>query len=163
MIYQVLFFVHLLGLALFLLGHGTSVIFSMALPRERDPERLRAMLDLSLTSLPLNYLGLVLLLGAGIWLGFIGQFWGQGWLWTSLVLLVALTAFMMFMGVTYFSKVREAVGLKPYRRTGQVALGPVAAPAELDRLLSAPQPRLTGMVGGVGLLLILGLMIFKPF
>lgn len=163
MTYQIAFFLHLLGLALFLIGHGTSIFFSFAMPRERSPERLRAMLDLSLSSVPLNYLGLVLLLGGGIWLGFIGQFWSQGWIWVSLLLLVGTAGFMMFMGVTYFSKVREAVGLQPYRRSDQVTLGQVASPEALEALLSSPKSHLTGLIGGVALLLILWLMIFKPF
>lgn len=156
-------FAHLLGLTLFLIGHGVSMFFSMTLRTERNPDRLRAGLDLSLMGLIANYLGLVLLIGSGIWLGFAGGFWGQGWLWTSIVILVLLMGFMMFMGVTYFSRIRTAVGLQPYRSTRQVTLGPVASPEELDRLLTGPQARITSIVGFVGLLALLVLMIFKPF
>jgi len=163
MAYEIALFAHLIGVAMFLVAHGVSVFFAFALARERNPERIRAILDLSLGSLGVNYLGLLLLIGAGIWLGFMGQFWSEGWIWTSLVLLVVIAAFMIFMGVTYFGKVREAVGLQRYRRTGQVELGPIASPDALNRLLSQPQPHLTGFVGGLGLLVILVLMVFKPF
>jgi len=68
--FQYLIFAHLLGLTLFLIGHGLSMFFSMTLRAERNPDRLRAGLDLSLMGLIANYLGLVLLIGSGIWLGF---------------------------------------------------------------------------------------------
>ncbi len=163
MIYQYLLLAHLLGLALFLIGHGVSMVFSETLRRERDPVRLRATLDLSLSGLAANYLGLLLLIGSGIWLAFAGGFWGQGWLWTAIAILVFEIGLMIFMGVTYFGRVRTAVGLQPYRRTGQVPLGPVASPEALDRLLSAPQPRITMGLGLLGLLALIVLMVLKPF
>ena len=69
MVYQYLLLAHLLGFSLFLIGHGVSMFFSAALRRERNPDRLRALLDLSLSSLIANYLGLLLLIASGIWLG----------------------------------------------------------------------------------------------
>lgn len=161
--YQYLLLAHLLGFALFLIGHGVSMVFVDALRRERDPDRLRALLDLSLSGLVPNYLGLLLLIGSGIWLGFAGGFWSQGWIWTAVVVLVFELALMIFMGVTYFGRVRTAVGLQPYRRTGQVPLGPVAAPEEIDRLLRQPQPRITMGLGLLGLLILIVLMVLKPF
>ena len=161
--YQYLLLAHLLGFALFLMGHGVSMFFAAALRRERNVDRLRALLDLSLSSLVVTYLGLLLLIASGIWLGVAGGFWGQGWIWTAIAILVIEMALMMFMGVTYFGRVRKAVGLQPYRRTGQVPLGPVASPEDLDRLLSGPQPRIVTGVGFIGLLALIALMVLKPF
>jgi len=160
--YQYLLLAHLLGFALFLIGHGVSMFFSAALRRERNADRLRAILDLSLSSLIANYLGLLLLIVSGIWLGFAGGFWGQGWIWTAIVILVLEMALMIYMGVTYFGRVRTAVGLQPYRRTDQVPLGPIASPQELERLLSGPQPRIITGVGVLGLLALVALMVLKP-
>ena len=161
--YQYLLLAHLLGFALFLIGHGVSMFFAAALRRERNVDRLRGLLDLSLSGLVATYLGLLLLIGSGIWLGFVGGFWGQGWIWTAVIILVIEMALMMFMGVTYFGRVRTAVGLQPYRRTGQVPLGPVASPEELNRLLSGPQPGITTAIGFLGLLALIALMVLKPF
>lgn len=161
--YRYLLFAHLLGFALFLLGHGVSMFFSAALRRERSPDRLRAILDLSLSSLIANYLGLLLLVASGIWLGFAGGFWGQGWIWTAIVILVLEMALMIYMGVTFFGRVRTAVGLQPYRRTDQVPLGPVASADELERLLSGRQPGIVMGLGVLGLLALLALMVLKPF
>ena len=161
--YQYLLFAHLLGLALFLIGHGVSMFFTQALRRERQPDRLRAILDLSLSGLGLNYLGLVLLIGSGIWMGVAGGFFAQGWIWTAIAVLLVVMATMIYLGVTFFSPLRVAVGLQPYRQTGQVTLGPVASPEELNRLLSGRQPGIATGVGIVGLLALLVLMVFKPF
>lgn len=161
--YQYLLFAHLLGFALFLIGHGVSMFFAAALRRERNPDRLRALLDLSLSSLVANYLGLLLLIASGIWLGFAGGFWGQGWIWTAIAILVLEMAVMIYMGVTYFGRIRTAVGLQPYRQTSQVPLGPVASPEALDRLLSGPQSRIIMAVGVLGLLALIVLMVLKPF
>jgi len=161
--YQYLLLAHFLGFALFLIGHGVSMFFAAALRRERNVDRLRALLDLSLSSLIANYVGLLLLIASGIWLGFAGMFWGQGWIWTAIAILVAEMALMIVMGVTYFGRVRTAVGLQPYRRTNQVPLGPVASPEDLDRLLSGPQSRIIMGVGVLGLVALMTLMVLKPF
>jgi len=161
--YQYLVLAHLLGFALFLMGHGVSMFFAAALRRERNVDRLRALLDLSLSSLIATYLGLLLLIASGIWLGFAGSFWGQGWIWTAIAILIAEMALMIFMGVTYFGRIRSAVGLQPYRRTGQVPLGPVASADELDRLLSGPQSHIVTGLGLLGLVALIALMVLKPF
>lgn len=160
---QYLLLAHLLGLALFLLAHGVSMFLVVALRRERNPDRLRALLDLSLMSVPVSYVGLLLIVASGIWLGFVGGYWGQGWIWTAIVVLVATIVFMGAMGSIYFGKLRVAVGLQPSRRTSQVTLGPVAPAAELDALLAKPQPGLTMIVGLLGLLILVWLMVLKPF
>jgi hypothetical protein len=72
-------------------------------------------------------------------------------------------AVMIFMGLTYFGPLRTAVGLQPYRTAAQVPLGPVASPAEIERLLASPKPGITMGVGVLGLLVLVGLMVFKPF
>jgi uncharacterized membrane protein len=161
--YRYLLLAHLLGFALFLIGHGVSMFFTAALRRERHPDRLRALLDLSLSSLVANYLGLLLLIVSGIWMAFAAGFWGQGWIWTAIVILVLEMALMIFMGVTYFGRIRTAVGLQPYRSTRQVPLGPVASPDELDRLLRGRQPGIVMGVGLLGLIALVALMVLKPF
>jgi small-conductance mechanosensitive channel len=163
MIYELLLFTHLIGLALFLMAHGAAVFLSVSLGRERAPERLRAMLDLSMSSLVASYAGLLLLIASGVTLGFMGQFWSAGWIWASLLVLIGMMLFMMYMGMTYFSKIRRAVGLLPYRRTHQVELGPEASPEDIEKLLTSARLPITAVVGGLGLLVLIGLMVLKPF
>src|SRR5205807_2745557 len=82
---------------------------------EREPERVRALLDLSSSSLTSAYIGLLLLLAAGIAAGFAGGWWGRLWIWSSLVLLVLIAVAMYPLGSQYYARVRHAVGLRTYQ------------------------------------------------
>lgn len=161
--YVYIVFLHIAGVFLFLLGHGGSANVAFQLKRERNPDRIRALLDLSVWSYWGVYVGLLLLLISGIIAGFMGNHWGRGWIWVSIVLLVAIFVAMSVLGSMYYGKVRTAVGLQPYRRTDQVVLGTVASEAELGALLSTSRPWLLTAIGVGGLLIILWLMMFKPF
>jgi hypothetical protein len=161
--YNYLLLGHLLGVVIFVSGHGISMALIALMRRERNVDRLRAMLDMSLGGLFATYGGLLLTIGFGIWLGFAGGWWGAGWLWTSIAILVGIMALMMYMGVSYFSRIREAVGLQPYRFTGSVTLGPVASEAELAALLMSPKAGLTQSLGTLALIALLVLMVLKPF
>ena len=161
--YNYLVLAHVLGVVIFAAGHGIAMAMAAMLRRERSAERLRAMLDMSLGGLFATYGGLLLIIISGVWLGFEGGYWGQGWIWTAIVILVLITAFMMFTGVTYFSRIREAVGLQPYRFTSQVTLGPVASEAEIAALVQSPRAGQTMSLGALALIAILVLMVLKPF
>lgn len=161
--YGSIVFLHIAGVFLFLLGHGGSANVAFQLKSERNPDRIRALLDLSVWSYIGMYVGLLLLLITGIIAGFMGNYWGSGWIWAAIILFVALFAFMGVLGSSYYGRVRTAVGLQPYRRTAQVALGKVASEQELGALLNTNRPILLTAVGVGGLLVILWLMMFKPF
>lgn len=161
--YGIVIYLHIAGVFLFLLGHGASANVAFALKQERNADRIRALLDLSVWSYIGTYVGLLTLLLTGIAAGFMSNAWGRGWIWAALVLLIALFAVMGIFGSNYYGKVRTAVGLQPYRRTSQVTLGPVATEAELAVLLNTNRPLLLTAIGVGGLLVILWLMMFKPF
>lgn len=161
--YQYLLLVHFIGFAVFVLAHGASSFVTAALGRERDPARLRTLLDLSHISLPAAYVGLLLLIASGIWMGFLAGYWQTGWIWTAIGVLVLMLVLMGAVASPYFDRLRVALGLQRKRRTGQVPLGPVATAEELDALLSGPQPRIIMLTGILGLLVILVLMVLKPF
>ena len=161
--YGAIVYLHVAGLILFLLGHGGSANAAFQIKHERNPDRLRALLDLSVWSYIGMYVGLLLLLVTGIIAGFMGNYWGKGWIWASIILLVALFVIMGVYGSAYYGKVRTAVGLQPYRRTEQMTLVNAASAQELDALLNSNRPIILAIVGVLGLLIILWLMMFKPF
>ena len=78
----------------FALAHGLSAAVALRLRGERELERIRALLDLSQSSAGVMYVSLMVLLIAGIAAGFVARLWGRGWIWTAIVLLVALLAIM---------------------------------------------------------------------
>src|SRR5919108_4072212 len=58
-------FLHLLGVFGFLTAHGVVVGVSFALQKERDPGRIRTLLELSGSSMLAFYVSLLVLLGGG--------------------------------------------------------------------------------------------------
>jgi Predicted integral membrane protein (DUF2269) len=152
--HQWIVFAHILVALLFMLAHGASATVVFRLRRERDPDAVRVLLDLSRMTIPVAYIGLVLLIGAGLWAGMSGGWFSAGalWLWTSIVLLVVILGAMYGLLTPAFKRLRETVG---------DGSAPVDQGA-LDRALAAPGPMMGAGIGLVGVLLILWLMVLKP-
>jgi uncharacterized membrane protein len=145
-------FVHIVGGLGFLAAHGASAAVGLRLRHERDPSRIRALLDLSRSTRPWMYASLLVLLAAGVADGFIGRWWDQGWIWTALILLVVMLIVAFPLAVPYYLRVRRAV-----------AEGSAVMPEELDALLRSPRPVVIAMVETAGIALIVWLMVLKPF
>ncbi len=161
--YQWLAFLHVLGVFGFLLAHGASASVGFALRPERNLERVRAFLTLSANSYPVMYLSLLVLLVTGIITGVMGDWWGRGWIWASLSVLILLIAWMFVRGGGYYSVLRKAVGL-PYMMQGK--LHPAETPvgeAEMITMLNSSRPLEVAVIGVIGLGVLLWLMMFKPF
>lgn len=149
-------FLHLVGVFGFLLTHGISVGVMFRVRHERDRERLRALLALSRASTIVVYLSMAVLVAGGILAGFAGRWWGRGWIWTSLGLLIAITGAMYSLGTTFHNRISGGLGARP-------SGAPVASDEEIAELLSSGRPMLIAVIGFGGLLVILWLMVFKPF
>jgi uncharacterized membrane protein len=155
-VYPWVVFLHVAGVFGFLLAHGTSVTVMFRLRTERERERIGTLLELSSTSMTMFYASIVVLLGAGILAGFIGNWWRMLWIWVSLGLFIAIAGAMYPLASSYFRRVRRAVGSRP-------SGAPMASDEELDELLSSSRPLIIALVGFGGVLVILWLMLFKPF
>lgn len=160
MIYPWLVYVHIAGVLVFTLGHGVSVGVAFKVREERDPQRILALLQLSTWSLWLFYIGVLLLLGAGIWAGFTpgipGSWWGSGWIWTALIIFV-LTMFAMYaLASNYYGRLRTIA-------EARVAGSQAVTDEQLAEVLRGPRPWILAIIGFGSLLFILYLMLFKPF
>jgi hypothetical protein len=140
-------FLHLTGLGVFLFGHGISGGASFALRNRPPGEVSRALLQLSIWSYRIAYPGLLLLLVTGVWMGFEGSWWGRGWIWVSIVVLVILFGLMSFLSIAYH-KSRDAAK---------------EADSVLAERLATTRPALAAAIGAVGVMALLFLMVFKPF
>ena len=156
-------FIHVAGTFGFLLAHGASVAAAFALRRERHLERIRALLMLSTSTFNVMYLSLLVLLVSGIVAGVMGRWWGRGWIWTALGLLIAIMVGMTVFGTLFYGQVRKAVGLEFFENWRPHAPIQPASAEEIDAQLSRSQPVLLTLIGYGGVLLILWLMMFKPF
>lgn len=161
--YPWLVYLHVIAVFGFLMAHGVSIAVALTLRREREPRRISTLLALSGSSIGLMDASILILLITGIITGFIGHWWGRGWIWTSLALLLAIAIYMSVSVVRFYHQVRKAIG-EPYmiNYKPQPAVPP-ASSAELDALLNTTFPVILSVVGLGGLAVITWLMLFKPF
>jgi hypothetical protein len=159
--YPWIVFIHASTVLLFFVAHGTSMAVAFRLRQERDPDRVRALLDLSSAALGIVAIVLVVVgLLTGVLAGFLGGFWGRFWIWISLGLFVAVGLGMTPMAASRLREMRVAAGLMAPK--GETAPGP-ADEAALQRLLAAWNPVPTAAIGLAAFVVILWLMFFKPF
>lgn len=156
-------FLHVLGAFAFAAGHGVSMLVAFQIRRETDRARLAALLDLSAWSLALAGLGLLLLLVFGILAGIVLGSWSRSWIWISLGLFVLITLLMTPIGSGYLGGVRTALGQRT-RAIKSSDPDPVPASDEaLAAALASKRPELLLLIGAGGFLMILWLMMFRPF
>jgi hypothetical protein len=160
--HQWIVLLHLVGAFLFVISHGASMWMAVQVSRERDPRRIAALLDLSSTSLGGLYIGLLLLLIGGIWAGIDGGFFARGWPWAALGLLIAITVAMYAIATPYFRRLRAAVGIAARGASDAPLPEPLVEEAVVAIAQQIPVVPLA-VVGFGGLVIILWLMVFKPF
>ncbi len=156
-------FLHVAGAFAFVAGHGVSMFVAFQVRKERDRARLGALLDLSGWSLGVAGIGLLVLFVSGILAGIILGSFGRWWIWVSLALLVVIAGLMTPVGGSYFTRIRVALG---QRTRGLKPADPDPVPAsdtELAALLVSRAPETLLLLGAGGFLVILWLMMFRPF
>jgi hypothetical protein len=157
-----LVFAHILGAFTFVLAHGVSMFVALRVRNERDQTRMAALLDLSKSAVAIAAFAVIFLLITGVAAGFVGDWWGQRWIWVSIAILVLLWGYMSFRGTRYLDDLRHAVGsVGVYDKKGTEP--PPADPAAAATLLASARAIELATVGGIGLVAILYLMAFKPF
>lgn len=156
-------FLHVVSAFIFAAGHGVTMYVAFQVRREKDRSRMAALLDISAWSLGSAGVAVLVVFIAGIVAGIVGDWWGRGWIWVSLVLFIAIGVAMTPIGGAWFSKLRIALG----QRTRTLKAGdpdPVpVSDAELAALQATRVPETLLTIGGGGFVVILFLMMFKPF
>jgi hypothetical protein len=156
-------FIHVLAAFVFAAGHGVSTFAAFQLRREQDRARMGALLDVSGISVAVATVALLVLLVAGILAGVVAQSFGKAWIWVSLVLLVLIGVLMTPLGIGHFNRVRLALGMRT-RDLKEADPDPMpASDGELAAILATRRPEQLLLLGGVGFVVILWLMMFRPF
>jgi hypothetical protein len=155
-VYGWLVLVHILGVLGFMFTHGVTAAMALRLRHERNPDRIRVMLQISSSSLAVFYVSILLLLGGGIWAGFNGHWWDQGWIWIALGVFVANMIFMYAAPARYYKKIREVMTIE---ESGSSAV----TPQQLDAMLRSNLPVVVMAIGLVSIAFIAYLMVIKPF
>ena len=148
-------FIHLIGVVGFMAAHGTSMAATMVIRRIRDPQRISGVLQLSGTTALAFYVSTLVLLVGGIGAGIQGRWFGQGWIWLSLGLLVAVGILMFPLARGYFRRIRMVIEL--------MESGTAVSQNDFMRVLNSGNPMLTAGTGSVAILFIVYLMVLKPF
>lgn len=156
--YQWLVFLHVLGVFGFLLAHGVSLFVGFRVQREKDIHAVRALLGLSASAVMWTSLSLLVLLIGGIGAGFVGNWWSHGWIWAALGVFVVVWALMSIFSGPAFRRARMAVGFTGPRTIDESVVGD-----DLAVRLADLRPWLPTVIGGVGLVILLWLMVLKPF
>jgi hypothetical protein len=162
-VYRWIVFLHIAGIFAFLLSHGSSAGVAFALRHEQKPERIRALLQLSGSAIPVFYASLVVLIASGVISAFMGHWWRQGWIWASIVVLILMITAMWTIGSRQYHQVRKAIGMGYMQGMKFLpAEKEQASPEELEALLARGRPYLLTAIGYGGALVIAALMWFKP-
>jgi Na+/melibiose symporter-like transporter len=154
-------YLHIVGAFAFVFGHGASGLAAFRIRATRDPAQIRTLLDLSSMALGLTYVGLLLLLIGGIAAGIAGDHFSRGWIWAAVVLLVLIIVAMYAMATPFYGQLRVAAGVRA--KDPKVDPNPVISQADIDTLAASNRPLVLLVIGGIGILLILWLMVIKPF
>ena len=135
---------HLLGVVVFLFAHGVSGGASIAIGRAPEADT-RRLLRISQVSAMFSNPGLLLIIVTGVWMAWLGSYWSRVWPWASVVILTLTIAGMVFVALPYY-QARDA-------KSDDV----------LTAALTRTQPRAAAIFGGIALVLLVALMVLKPF
>jgi MFS family permease len=154
---------HVLGAFLFVAAHGVSMGATLMLRGEHERGRVATLLQLSQSGIGIMYVGLALLLGGGIAAGFSGNHWGELWLWVAIGVLLVVAVAMYAMGSTFYMRLRNGLLIPAADGKVRESKDPPLSDAEVDAMLDSSRPYVLALIGGVGLVVIVWLMVAKPF
>ncbi len=158
-----LIFIHILGSITFFLAHGTSVAMAFQLRRETDFARIRALLDLSMSTMVVMFVSFLVMGISGLIMPFILRLWNRGWIWTSIVLMIIVFLYMAFMNDTRYKHLRRMVGLPYMIRGDKFPAEEPASQEEVEAHIRKLDVNGLVIVGYVLPMIVLWLMVFKPF
>ena len=148
--------VHLTGVLVFVGAHGVSMFVMFRIRGERDRQRIAELITFSGTTTRPMYIGLAILTVGGVGAGLTLHLFSQWWLWIAIGILLITIGLMSGLAKPYFRRITASCEIRP---SGV----PRVSDEELEQLLRSGEATMISLIGIVGLLLILYLMLFKPF
>src|SRR5687767_8530399 len=110
-----LIFLHVLSALTFYMAHGASATMAFKVRKETDFARIRAMLDLSNSTMIMMFLSFAVMGLTGLIMPFMIHIWNRGYIWVSIVLMLFVAIYMAVFNETHYKELRRLVGL-PYRK-----------------------------------------------
>ena len=161
--YRLFVYLHILGAMGFMLSHSASALMAFKVRRETELARIRALLDVSGTSWIFFAITFLLLLLSGIVSGIMGRWWSEGWMWLSLGLLIAMSVYMGWSTRVHYHALRKVVGLPYMEGSKEMPAEEPASEAEIRAVQATHRPGLLAGIGFGTTVVIVWLMMFKPF
>ena len=158
-----LIFLHILAAITFFLAHGTSATMAFQVRKETDFTRIRAMLDLSWSTMIVMGVSFLIMGLTGIILPFLIHIWNRGYIWVSIVLMLFVFMYMGLFNEKHYKELRRLVGLPYMRGNKNLPAETPSSSEEVSALLKKTSRRGLVLAGYVIPAIVLWLMVFKPF
>jgi hypothetical protein len=158
-----LVFLHILSALAFFMAHGTSAAMAFKVRKETDFARIRAMLDLSMSTMIIMGVSFLIMGLTGLILPFLIHIWNKGYIWVSIVLMLFVFVYMVMFNETSYKQLRRLVGLPYMKGNKQLPAELSSSPEEVAALLNKTNVMGLAVVGYVIPTIVLWLMVFKPF
>jgi hypothetical protein len=147
----------------FFLFHGVSAVMALRIRRETDFARIRALLDLSASTM-LPMVASLLLMGlTGIVLPFLVHIWDRVYIWLSIALILGVASYMAVFNESHYKQLRRMVGLPYMKGNKEYPAEPPCSQQEVDAFIKGISVTPLALAGFGVPSIVLWLMIFKPF
>jgi len=160
---QWILYLHVLSAITFFLAHGASAAMVFQIRKETDFARIRAMLDLSGTTIMAILFAFLALGLTGLALPFLVQLWDKVWVWLSIVLMLFVAVWMGWFNEKSYKELRRLVGLPYMRGNKSFPAQPPASAEEVAAHLKKINVHAVAFIGYAIPAFVLWLMTFKPF
>ena len=127
---------------------------------EKSPDAIRSLTALSQQSNGIMYGFLLLIVVTGVSMGVQGGWFGHAWIWVAIVVLIVTIGAMNGLNRVYHN-VRVASGVPGSQRRQQPAVA--ASGDQLQDVVGKANPWPISVVGIVAIVVLLWLMVLKPF
>ena len=158
-----LVFIHVLSALTFFLTHGAAAAMVFKVRSETDFARIRAMLDLAVSTFKAYMLSFLIMGLTGIIMPFIIHIWNKAWIWLSIVLILFVAVWMGLVNEKQIKQLRRLVGLPYMQGSKEYPAESPASTEEVAAFLKTINPHQWALVGYGIPAVVLWLMVFKPF
>jgi len=152
-------YLHVTVVFIFLIQHGAEIISTFELREQKEPDGIFAtysfMPDNNSRNLRITY---SLIIITGVVAGFMVPWWRQGWMWTALGLMIVMWIVMNRVGGSYLNAVDAITDHAVKNKDDKTAINKFRSDLKARR-----EPEIMTVISVIGGLIILWLMMFKPF
>jgi len=163
MLVRWLVFLHVLSAITFFLAHGAAAAMVFKVRSETDFTRIRAMLDLAVSTFKAYMFSFLIMGLTGLIMPFLIHIWDKIYIWLSIVLILFVAFWMGLVNEKQIKQLRRLVGLPYMQGNKEYPAEAPASPEEVAALLKKIDPYQWMLVGYGIPVIVLWLMIFKPF